>query len=474
MSEQPPDGAPAREPRDELAHIAGWLERDLGGRVLRVERQARWRPAWYADLERDGEVLALCVRGERLDSPSAFSLDHERVFQTMLAERGVRVARVHTHREADPKAYVMDRVPGRDNFEGESDEARRAAMQDYIDILVDLHRLDVEPFAAAGIVRAETPQRSHLVGLRHFAQRAYRSHKKRPDPFLEFALGWLGRNEPDNPGREAAIVWDAGQFHQQDGRITALLDLEFGHIGDPLADLAGLWVRNPFIPLGDVSALMRRYQDRSGTPVDLAAVRWHYILWALSNQLEFHAVLADPVPGADYMLNLHWCIETNLMALEAIASCSGVDCPPVEEPEPVESAYGPAYAHLQRSIASLPAGRAPVAGDPAAGDPATGDPVSRYELRKSVRLARHVERTGEIGAAVVDADLDDIAKLTGHRAAGWAEGEADLERFVLADTGAHDDDLVLLFHRRLHRARMLNGPAGSWITRHRDVPQPSM
>ncbi len=27
---------------------------------------------------------------------------------------------------------------------------------------------------------------------------------------------------------------------------------------------------------------------------------------------------------------------------------------------------------------------------------------------------------------------------------------------------------VRIFHRRLHRARMLNGPAGSWITQHRN------
>jgi len=254
------------------------------------------------------------------------------------------------------------------------------------------------------------------------------------------------------------IVWDAGQFHQRGGRIVALLDLEFGHIGDPLADLAGLWVRNPFIPLGDVAALMRRYQDGSGAVVDIVAVRWHYILWALSNQLEFHAALADPVPGSDYMLNLHWCIETNLMAIEAIAAGSGVELEEVEELGPALSAYGPAYRHLQRSLAGLPA----------------DDPVSRYELRKSVRLGRHVERIGEIGDQVVAADLADIAKLTGWRPDGWADGEADLERFVLGDDGTHDEELVRIFHRRLHRARMLTGPAGSWITRHRDVPQPRL
>jgi aminoglycoside phosphotransferase (APT) family kinase protein len=442
----------------EPASITEWLERDLGGRVVRIERQARWRPAWWVDLERDGELLPLYVRGDRIDSPSAFPLEHERVFHQMLAERGIRVARVHGYRDANPKAYVTDRVPGRDNFEGESDEARRSAMNDYVDILLEMHELDVEPFARAGIVRAATPRQSHLIGLRHFAERAYLAQKKRPDPFLEFALTWLARHEPDNPGREAVIVWDAGQFHQRGGRITALLDLEFGHIGDPLADLAGLWVRNPFIPLGDVAALMRRYAERGRVPVDIAAVRWHYILWSLSNQLEFHAALADPAPGSDYMLNMHWCIETNLMALEAIAADAGVELGEVEEIAPADSAYGPAYRHLERSLAAPPA----------------ADPVARYELRKSLRLARHVARADEIGDQVVAADLDDIAKLTGRRPDSWAEGEAGLERFVLADDGTNDEILIRLFHRRLHRARMLAGPAGSWITRHREVPQPRL
>ena len=446
------------------AELVAWLERDLGGRVTRIERQARWRPAWWVDLDRDGERLALCIRGERLDSASAFSFDHERIFNTLLSERGIRVPRVYGSRDANPKAYIMQRVPGRDNFEGEPEELRRAAMEDYVDILLEMHQLDVAPFGEAGIVRADRPQDSHLIGLRHFVDRAYRSTKKRPDPFLEFALAWLDRNEPDNPGREAPIVWDAGQFHQQDGRITSLLDLEFGHVGDPLSDLAGLWVRTPFIAFGDVGALMRRYQERSGVPVDLDAVRWHYILWSLSNQLEFHTVLADPVPGTDYMLNLHWCIETNLMALEGIAAQAGVEFAPLDEIEqlqtdaPAESGYGPAHRHLARALETLP----------------SADPVSRYELRKSVRLARHLERIDEIGERVVAADLDDLAPLLGHRPSSWSEGEAELERFVLADRGEHDDRLIELFHRRLHRARMLNGPAGSWITRHRSVEVPHL
>jgi len=217
-------------------------------------------------------------------------------------------------------------------------------------------------------------------------------------------------------------------------------------------------VRNPFIPFGDVAALMRRYQDGSGIEVDLAALHWHYILWAMSNRLEFHAVLADPVPGADYMLNMHWCVETDLMALEGIATTVGAALTDVEEPEPAVSGYGPAFHHLTRSLETHP----------------VDDLVSRYRSRMSVRLVRHLERIDEIGAQVVEANLDDVHRLVGQRPGSWAEGEAELERFVLADAGRHDEELVQLFHRRLHRARMLNGPSGSWITQHRDVPQPRL
>jgi aminoglycoside phosphotransferase (APT) family kinase protein len=435
--------------------ITRWLERDLGGRVIRIERQARWRPAWYVDLDHPDGPLSVYVRGDRLDSPSAFPLAHEMRFQSVLHQNGVRVPRVLGWSE-EPRAIAMERVPGRDSFDGTAEDERQSVMHDYVDALAQLHAIDVEAFSAAEIVRAEAPADAGLVGLRHFEVVAYRALKKRPDPFLEFALGWLSRHRPDSRGRESAVVWDSGQFLHQDGRITAMIDLEFGHIGDPMQDLAGLWVRNPFLEFGDVAALLRRYEERSGTTVDLDAVQYHYILWSLSNQLEFHAVLADPVPGADYMLNLSWCIETNLMALEGIATVLGIDLPDVPEPQPIESGFAPAHHHLVTALEQA---------DPGAG-------AERYRHRMSVRLARHLTRVDEIGASVVGADLDDLAALVGQRPTSWADGEQALEDFVLTDGGQHDAELAALFHRRLHRARMLNGPAGSWITRHRHAPQP--
>ena len=42
-----------REPLTEASttKIVQWLERHVGGRVVRITRQPRWRPVWFADVD---------------------------------------------------------------------------------------------------------------------------------------------------------------------------------------------------------------------------------------------------------------------------------------------------------------------------------------------------------------------------------------------------------------------------------------
>src|SRR5207237_3215354 len=75
----PSDSAPTQ--------ILEWIEHTTGGHVVHYERQPRWRPAWFIDVERDGEVLPLYFRGDRgaLDH-GVYSLEHEyRVLQVLEA-----------------------------------------------------------------------------------------------------------------------------------------------------------------------------------------------------------------------------------------------------------------------------------------------------------------------------------------------------------------------------------------------------
>lgn len=438
---------------DGTARISEWLTENLGGTLLRIARQGRWRPVWFADLERDGERLELCIRGDRTDMQPVFPLDHEMRFQALLHEHGIPVPKVHGWID-EPAAIVMERVGGAPDFERSSEAERRAAVDDYLQILARLHALDLRPFIEAGILRAERPALSGTFGMARY-ERNYRAAKKYPDPFLEFCLGWLHRNPPDSRGREAPIVWDSGQFHHRDGRIVALLDLELAHLGDPMMDLAGWRLRDTVIGYGKFTELYARYEELSGRPVDLAAIQRHHFAFALANQLAFSTALREPAPESDLMINLRWCGETNLFATEALAEILDIELPGVELPAPRPSRAAPAHRLLVEGLRSLD----------------TEDEFVRYRLRTLFRIARHAARVDEIGAAVDAADLDDLHRLLGHRPASWHEGEAELERFVLADaaTGRHDETLVKLFHERNLRAQMLLGPAGSAMASHMKI-----
>jgi len=434
---------------DGTAKISAWLTRDIG-EVVRISRQPRWRPVWFADVERDGERLELCVRGDRTDMTLVFPLDHEMRLQALMHDHGIPTAKVYGWID-DPAAYVMDRVPGRNDFEKATDEERRSVVDDYVQILARLHALDIGPFVEGGILRAARPEESGTFGMSRY-ERVYRASKRLPDPFMEFSLGWLKRNPPVSHGRESAIVWDSGQFHHEGGRIVALLDVEIGHIGDPMMDLAAWRMRDTVIGYGDFPELYDRYSELTGEPVDLDAIQRHHFAFTLSNQLPLGAALREPAPESDLMTNLQWCCETNLFATEALAEILDVELPTVEMPDPRESRGTVALDHLVRNLRTIQ----------------TDDEYLRYKLRTMFRLARHAARIDEIGDAASEHDLDDLHQLLGHRPTSWIEGEAELERFVLADadTGRHDEALLALMHKRNLRAQMLLGPAGSAMAHH--------
>ena len=436
----------------DVALITEWVEGNVGGTVTSVARQPRWRPVWLVDVERDGdhagEPLELMLRGERVDMEGIWPLDHEMRFQSLLDERAIPVPHVWGWSDA-PTGFFTDRVPGENDFSQSTEEQRDSAMREYMGILARIHALDPDDFSAAGIDRGPSPAHSGLVGLEAYT-RWYRKSKVRPDPYLEFSLAYIERNPVDTRGREAPVVWDSGQFHTLDGRITAVLDLELGHVGDPLMDLAAFRMRDTVIHYGDMPTLYRWYEEQGGAAVDVDAVMHHHFVFTLTNQLAFHAALAAPVPGSDYMTNMQWASETNLHGLEALAEIHRWDLPALDIPEPRVSPVTNAHAHLVHSLRSL----------------TVDDEFAQHQLRVAFRLSRHLQRFDEIGAECTEADLDDLVPLLGRRPATWEEGDAALEEFVLADDGKHDEALVALFYRRFLRYKMLCGPAGSAMAAH--------
>lgn len=431
--------------------VVAWLEKELGA-VHEIRRQPRWRPMWFATVDRGGQRLPVCVRGERTDTQLTWPLEHEMRFHEVLVQHGLRAPRVYGWID-DLPAFVMEAVPGRPDFEAVDPVASARIVDEYVQELVALHALDAAPFRAADIAHAGDVDGAATVGIRRM-ERIYRDQKRHANPFLEWVLGWLRRHPVDGGGRESAIVWDSGQFHHDGEHFVSLIDLEIGHLGDPMMDLAGWRMRDSVIPFGDFDEIYRRYEALSGQPVDRAAIQLHHIAFTISNELSFSHRLRDPDPVTDYTTYLQWCAETNLYATEAIAEFEGMALPDVTVPDGRPSRFAAPHQHLARSLRNISA----------------DDEFVAYQTRIAFRLARHLARANEIGDAVLEADLDDAATVLGERPASWEEGEAELERFVLSDTaGRHDEALLSLFHRRNLRAQMLNGPAGSAMTRHNPI-----
>lgn len=434
----------------ETAAVVAWLETNLTGRVRSVTRQSRWRPVWMVDLERGDDIVALMVRGDRTDTDYTWSLEHEMHMQRTMHELGIRTPKVYGWID-HPRAFVTERYNGQPDFRGIGEADRDRIVDEYVQELVRLHGLDVTPFAEAGIDRAASPDASASLGIDRMTA-MYRRQKNHPDAQMEFFLGWLARHPPLGRGRESAVVWDSGQFMHDGSHLVGMIDVELGHIGDPMMDLAGWRMRDSIMGFGDFEKIYDRYGQLAGATVDREAIQLHHIFFTLSNQLAFSHALFEPPSGSDFATNLQWCNETNLYATEALAEYLDIELPSVEVPAAAPSKAAPALAHLTQLLRTL----------------SVDDDYTQYRLRSAFRQARHVQRFDEIGPAMVAVDLDDAYALLGRRPSDPRDVETELEGFVLehAADPSHDAALCAFFHKRNLRSQMLNGPEGSAMARH--------
>jgi hypothetical protein len=103
------------------------------------------------------------------------------------------------------------------------------------------------------------------------------------DPIFQLALRWLADNVPEDRGPAVVLHGDAGpgNFLYDGSKVVALVDWELTHLGDPMEDLAQIWVRSliqPFVPMREVFAA---YEQASGTPVEVDRVKYHRLYFQL-------------------------------------------------------------------------------------------------------------------------------------------------------------------------------------------------
>jgi aminoglycoside phosphotransferase (APT) family kinase protein len=156
----------------------------------------------------------------------------------------------------------------------------------FTDALAALHSLDWSGRAIARIAPAGEAIDAHNAARRVVAEwgRLIERWALRPFPLAQWGLRWLERNAPVAP-RVAVVHGDyrTGNFLEQGGTLTAILDWELVHLGDPHEDLA--WVSMPMYMGGspylcrllEPAYFYERYAERSGVAVSMESVHYYQV-----------------------------------------------------------------------------------------------------------------------------------------------------------------------------------------------------
>lgn len=214
-----------------------------------------------------------------------------------LAGQGVPVPGVHFF-ESDPDwldrpFFVMDMMPGKpghfyasaDPYDGQGDAIARQFWSHLGTLAAIDHRaLGLEPLrngaTSDGFWSSEL---NWWVAILEKGEGVI-------EPIVHGAIRWLRRNPPPVASKPSIVHGDyrAGNFlFTPDGRISAILDWEMCHIGDPFEDIA--WAIDPFwpmtrhLPLADGLAA---WEQASGLTVDRAALDW----WRLFSAVKASAI----------------------------------------------------------------------------------------------------------------------------------------------------------------------------------------
>jgi hypothetical protein len=420
-----------------------WIEKNVGGRIVSYERQPRWRPAFYVEFEKDGgEIIPLYVRGARTEiETSDVTLHYEmRVLQQLEAD-GIPVPHVYGY-VPEPAAIVMERSPGRGNLgTAESEEERVAVLNQYIDILARTHSLDIAPYQELGMDLPSGEKELGLCDLPRW-EANYRKAKSRPEPIIEFCLGWLKRNIPEGRSQVTFLSADSGQFVYENSQLTALVDLELACLGDPAADLGGMLGRDLSEPLGDLPRAFKRYFELRGETIPTSVIDFHTVRFNLYTPMAIAPVIAHATPDVDLVQYLGWYWVWSRACLEVLAHGMGLELDTIDLPEAKPSRFTPGHDNLTKRLKRA----------------ASGDDFAAYEMDAAYRCAEYLRRAERFGGEFEQNDLDEISALLGRSFETWSDADAALEDFIESASPESDADLIRLLHRRTLRHEALLQP----------------
>jgi aminoglycoside phosphotransferase (APT) family kinase protein len=381
--------------------LRAFAERELGAPLAHVERVAAGasRATW---LLRTASGVERVLRVDTGDGPVAgteLSLAREAAAYRALRGRGVRIPALQAARE---DALLVERARGSPEIDALPAPERAALMLDYAEALAELHGVDAAKLELPGFARPRAP-RDHARLELSLWRRIFEARVRRPAPLARFALGWLERNAPES--RDTVLCHGdvgPGNFLHDGARVTALLDWEFAHLGDPMDDLGWLAFRGHHMSAdaGDLAQQLARWSQRTGLPVDPDRVAYYRAFVMLRWLVSCQAALDNGAKTLDRSVYFSLIALLDALlprALAELAGCPQTPLPPLASGEP-----GDAAEVADALLADLGGVIAPaLAGD------------AQRRARGALLLAMHLAAAARAGEAVRGFEREALAGVLG-------------------------------------------------------------
>lgn len=396
--------------------VTAWVQDILGVPVTAFARLTggNRRQAWLVQANTPAHRYFLRIDpGQAVDSEDPYSLEREADVYRALAGTEVRIASLLAA-GGPAHALLVDLVPGDASYRSASTADRGSLADDLADQLATLHALDPGRLQL-GALGPVASVRDHICRELVAWTGMYRA-TGRSDPLAEAALSWLSANVPGAAERSVLVHGDAGpgNFLHSGGKITALIDWEFAHLGDRHEDLAWVSMRDVLEPLPSFPDFVRRYQRRSGLPVDPVRLRYHRVLVQLRVvvvRLRDEGISAN----GDLANSLISRALNRRLLLEALTDAMGLPLPAVAEPaaQPLPDDLGRILDVLLDDL------RTEVL-------PALAEPRARAKVKSIARLVKYLIAGVRYRPGFAAAQLAGLARVLGHQPVDIASGTAAL------------------------------------------------
>jgi len=412
--------------------LESWLGDLLGGDVVSVSPVvAGTRASWSVDVTRGGGDVPVIVRQTRDTLQIYGDATRETRIYAALGPTPVPVPVIYG---IDEKRHLVaaQRVPGTDDLSELDPVTREAVSDSLMRHIAELHSLDPSTLELPEMAVPSTPQEHATLDVDHW-QAFHRAHAP-ANPVVTYACNWLRRNASADVRRTVLVQGDTGpgNFVQHEGVVTAVVDWELSHLGDPYEDLGWIVARSLLFPFGELRRRFEVYAEASGLPFDRERI-WHGAVAAMVKILiAGDVVRAQGHDDPQYPIMVSGPAFHGRLVIQALHDLAGVPLQPIDlEPAPQagserEGSLSFVRTTLRQRLL-----------------PSLTEPYQVAQAKAALRTVRHLQQGERYDVPIEEQEVRELTALLGDTVDGGAQG-----RRILADqldAGVVDDAAALAY-----------------------------